>query len=342
MNQVLRYVAIWIGLILAADVVNAQSIKILKQAQPTSIRGLSVVNDNVAWVSGSKGYVGLTTDGGKTWQWQQVKGFESSDFRDIEAFSAQKVVIMSSGTPALIMATADGGKTWQVNYRNNDKAYFLDAMAFADDKHGYAVGDPINGKFVLLETKNGGHSWAAMNNTPAALPNEACFAASGTCLNADKNIIKIVTGGSNSRVITLANGKWAYRSLPLLQGKDSQGAFSLAIGDCNLVFVGGDYQDNHRADSVACVANVCCYVAKAGFPQHAPAGFQSCVSWIGGNNFISTGTSGTNISTDSGLTWQQINEESFNVCKRATHGKLVLLAGDKGKIALFEPYLPHN
>jgi photosystem II stability/assembly factor-like uncharacterized protein len=338
MNQVLRYVAIGVGLILTANIVDAQSIKILEQTQPTSIRGLSVVDNKVAWVSGSKGYVGLTTDGGKTWQWQQVKGFETSDFRDIEAFSAKKAVVMSSGTPALIMATADGGKTWQVNYRNDDKAYFLDAMAFADNKHGYTVGDPINGKFILLETKNGGHSWKVMDSTPVALPNEACFAASGTCLNADKNSVKIVTGGSNSRVITWVNGKWNYRSLPMLHGKDSQGAFSLAVSDSSLIFVGGDYRDIHRTDSVAYVANLCCYLAKVDFPKHPPAGFQSCVNWLGGSHFISTGTSGTNISTDGGLTWARINDESFNVCKRAKHGKLVLLAGDKGKIALYKPY----
>ncbi|WCT13152.1 WD40/YVTN/BNR-like repeat-containing protein [Mucilaginibacter jinjuensis] len=342
MNPALKYAAILITVILTANTSSAQGIKILEQTQSTSVRGLSVVNDKVAWVSGSKGYIGLTVDGGTTWQWQQVKGFEQSDFRDIEAFSDQKAVIMSSGIPALIMTTANGGKSWQVNYRNDDKAYFLDAMAFADDKHGYTLGDPINGKFVLLETKDGGHNWKSMANAPAALPNEACFAASGTCIAADKNTLQIVTGGSVSRLLSWDNKDWVYQALPILHGKESQGAFSFAGESSTMVFVGGDYQDNHRADSVAYVANFCCDVTKAGFPQRSPAGFQSCVNWLGGSNFISTGTSGTNLSTDGGNTWARINDESFNVCQQAKHGKLVLLAGDKGKIALYEPYLPHN
>ena len=93
----------------------AQHIELLEQGKPTSIRGLSVVDDKVAWVSGSSGTISTTTDGGKNWNWQQVKGFEKADFRDIEAFSDKEAIIMSSGTPALILKTTDGGATWKVN-----------------------------------------------------------------------------------------------------------------------------------------------------------------------------------------------------------------------------------
>ena len=46
----------------------------------SSFRGLQVVSDQVVWVSGSKGTVGRSTDGGAHWRWQrrlQEKG--SSD-----------------------------------------------------------------------------------------------------------------------------------------------------------------------------------------------------------------------------------------------------------------------
>src|ERR1700722_11826249 len=88
--------------------------------KPTSIRGLSVVDDSIAWLSGSKGTVAITHNGGKTWDWQQVKGFETSDFRDIEAFSDKEAIVMSSGTPALILKTTDGGINWKVKYNNTD------------------------------------------------------------------------------------------------------------------------------------------------------------------------------------------------------------------------------
>src|SRR4051812_28564225 len=141
-------------ILLAASSSIAQHIEVLQQGKPTSIRGLSVVDDNIAWVSGTKGTIAITTDGGKTWDWQQVKGFEKADFRDIEAFSAKEAVIMSSGTPALILKTTDGGANWKVKYNNPDSAYFLDAMDFAGKQHGFILGDPINSKFLLLETKD--------------------------------------------------------------------------------------------------------------------------------------------------------------------------------------------
>src|ERR1700743_3731243 len=217
-------------------------IEILQQCQPTSIRGLSVVDDNVAWVSGSKGHIAITTNGGKTWDCQQVKGFEKTDFRDIEAFSAKEAIIMSSGTPALILKTIDGGANWQVKYRNADTAFFFDAMDFSDKKHGYILGDPINNKFLLLETKNSGETWEPFENPPDALPGEAAFAASGTCLRLDEGRLIIVTGGKYSRELiydkSLPNF-WTKRDINISHGKPSQGAFSISKG-YNFVIVGGD------------------------------------------------------------------------------------------------------
>ncbi len=200
----------------------AQSVTLLQQDKPTSIRGLSVVDDSVAWISGSKGYIAITRNGGKTWDWQQVKGFEKFDFRDIEAFSDKEAVIMSSGTPALVLKTTDGGANWQVKYRNTDTAYFFDAMDFADKKHGYILGDPINNKFVLMETKDGGETWNMFKNRPDALSGEAAFAASGTCLRVNTETgINIVTGGSNSQLLSYydlsgnALTGWSYGNLPI-------------------------------------------------------------------------------------------------------------------------------
>jgi photosystem II stability/assembly factor-like uncharacterized protein len=310
--------------------VTAQHIAILQQGKPTSIRGLSVVDDHVAWISGSKGALAITTDGGKTWEWQQVKGFEKADFRDIEAFSDKQAIIMSSGTPALILKTTDGGKNWQVKYRNADTAYFFDAMDFSDDRHGYVLGDPIRGKFVLLETKNSGDTWLPVKNPPDALPGEAAFAASGTCLRLEKGRYVIVTGGSHSRVISSQTNPIP---VPLLHGRPSQGAFSIAFSKTSSVIVGGDYSKDQIRDSVAFY-----FSSKTGnLSKKQPAGFQSCVEYILDKTFISTGTSGSNITMDGGQTWTQIDGASYNVCRKAKRGQLVLFAGNDGKIGIFKP-----
>jgi photosystem II stability/assembly factor-like uncharacterized protein len=315
-------------------VANAQHIEILQQNTPTSIRGLSVVDDKVAWVSGSKGFFANTINGGKTWNWQQVKGFEKADFRDIEAFSDKEAIIMSSGTPALILKTIDAGATWKVNYRNSDTTYFLDAMDFDSPKHGFVMGDPINGKFFLMETNDGGDNWRSYPG-PEAMQNQAAFAASGTCL-LTKGLFAIITGGSSAEAITrkIKKDGWDHHPIPMIHGKSAQGAFSISAEKNRLIIVGGDYQKDKQSDSTAC------YSTNNGLTWHLPnsfpVGYQSCVEFIRHSTFLSTGTPGSNITLDGGKNWTKIDEISYNVCRKAKHGTLVLLAGDHGKIGIFK------
>lgn len=322
------------SLLLLSATAIAQHIEPLQQGKAVSIRGLSVVDNKVAWASGSKGYIAITTDGGKTWDWQQVKGFERSDFRDIEAFSDKEAVIMSSGTPALILKTVDGGANWKVNYRNTDTAYFLDAMDFNNSKHGFVMGDPIKDKFLLMKTTDGGNTWPPCNG-PDAIKNQAAFAASGTCLVAGKQFA-IATGGSAAELL-VQNKKgdgWLHQTVPIIHGKKAQGAFSVAIANNYLIVVGGDYQKDKQQDSTAC------YSVDKGLSWHLastfPAGYQSCVEYIRDKTFLSTGTSGTNITVDGGKNYTKIDASSYNVCRKAKHGNLVLLAGDNGKIGIFK------
>ncbi|WP_214072398.1 YCF48-related protein [Mucilaginibacter sp. dw_454] len=310
----------------------AQHIELIKQNQVVSIRGLSVVDDKVAWISSSKGHVALSIDGGRSWDWQQIKGFEKSDFRDIEAFSDKEAVVMSSGTPALTLKTTDGGHTWKVNYRKDDSAYFLDAMDFDTPKHGFILGDPINDKFILIETNDGGGNWKTIAGPPA-IKSQAAFAASGTCI-ISKDLLTIVTGGSDAEFLIRNETGWVKQLLPLLHGQSSQGAFSVASGKKTWVVVGGDYQNKKKRDSTAC------YSIDKGLTWHLakgfPTGYQSCVEYIKADTFLSTGTSGTNISVDGGNNWTKLDDQSYNVCRKAKHGNLVILAGDSGKIGLLK------
>lgn len=247
-------VALFLFIHLLFTTVNAQQIKILQYGIKTNIRGLSVVDDNIAWASGSNGNIAITTDGGKTWAWKYVKGYELADFRDIEAFSATEAVIIASGSPALILKTIDGGHNWKKTYSNIDSAYFLDAMDFSDLKHGWVLGDPISNRFLLLETKDGGETW--INNldiVPTALPGEAAFAASGTCLTVENGILYIVTGGTTSRLLMFKRNHWTSQKLSIKQGKSSQGAFSISVTATGLLLItGGDYEKQNLTDSVAC------------------------------------------------------------------------------------------
>jgi len=328
---------IFLYMLLFASISKAQHITTLQQGKPTNIRGMCVVDDKTAWISGSKGYVAITTDAGKTWVWQQVKGYETADFRGIKAFSDKEAIIIASGTPAVILKTIDGGITWNLKYKNTDTTYFMDAVNFPDPKHGFVLGDPINNKFLMLETKDGGETWDNYNHSPVALPGEAAFAASNTCLRITPNNNKFIsTGGLFAEVdISNQNGEWTHHQILIFKGKPSKGAFSIAVNNNQLVVVGGDYQHDSNKDSTAC------YSIDGGDIWHLakvpPAGYQSCVEFINAATFLSTGTSGSNITTDNGLTWRKINNASFNVCGSSIHKKLILLAGNNGKVAIYKP-----
>ena len=326
------------ALILPA-MVKAQHIETLQQGRPTSIRGLSVVDDHVAWISGSKGTIAITKDGGKTWDWKQVKDYEKSDFRGIDAFSDKEAIIMSSGSPAVILKTTDGGDSWQEKYKKTDSTYFFDAIDFDTPKHGLVLGDPIRGKFLLMETKDGGETWQPFKYPPNALPGEAAFAASGTCLRVTDTTVCIVSGGLNTRFIEyyIALQTWFDWPIPIVHAKPSQGAFSFARRKYHGIFVGGDYLNDKRTDSIAALQTIVDKTYTISPIEKGPAGYQSCVENILRQTFLSTGTSGSNITKDDGKTWYKIDDRSYNVCRKAKKGKLVLLAGDHGKIGVFKP-----
>ena len=148
----------------------SQQVNLLSSGTKSSLRGLSVVNDRIIWVSGSNGMVGKSLDSGKTFIWQVVKGYEKTDFRDIEAFNETTAVIMGISSPAYILRTTDGGVSWKKVYENNAPGMFLDAMEFLNEQDGMVIGDPIAGKVFIAKTFDGGIHWKDLSpqNNPIA------------------------------------------------------------------------------------------------------------------------------------------------------------------------------
>lgn len=314
----------------------AQTIELLTSGQTVSIRGLCAVNDNIVWVSGSHGTVGRSLDGGKTWQWTIVKGFERTDFRDIEAFNANTAIIMGIAEPAMILKTIDGGANWKVVFTDSTKGMFLDAMDFYDNKHGVVVGDPIDSKFFIAKTTNGGNTW---RKTPGimqsnAVAGEACFASSGSNIHYFRNKdFLFVSGGTLSRLHDDTGG----RSIPVIQGKESTGANSIAVREDGprvsntFIITGGDFTNDKDT------TRNCVLTHDGGHtwmhPATPPHGYRSCITYISNKKLLCCGTSGVDLSTDSGNTWRLISTNSFHVCRIAKKGKTVFLAGSNGRVA---------
>jgi photosystem II stability/assembly factor-like uncharacterized protein len=319
--------------LLSFSFARVQKLQILTQGTSTSIRGLSVVSDDIVWASGSKGMIGRSEDGGKTWNWKQVPGFEKREFRDIEAFDELNAVVLAIAEPGVILKTADGGKTWKPVYSDSTVGIFLDAFHFASDGSGIVIGDPIKGEIYLASTKDKGDSWQKNPRPPKADSGEACFASSGTNIVALKNGgYYFVTGGLTSRL----HGAGTVTRLPLVQGKESTGANSIAVHGKNAIVVGGDFsRDTAKADN--------CVIVRLGKkliitkPITPPGGYRSCVAYLDSEKLITCGTSGVDVSADGGKNWKLISGESFHVCQKAKKGNAVFLAGGNGRIARYLP-----
>ncbi|MEP7253136.1 MAG: oxidoreductase [Ginsengibacter sp.] len=314
---------------------HAQQVQILDSGTNTSIRGLSVVTDKIIWASGSNGMVGKSLDSGNTWKWIQVKGFEKADFRDIEAFDETQAVIMAIAEPAYILRTIDGGENWKIVYENKTKGMFLDAMEFWNIQSGIVIGDPVDGKFFIARTFNGGDTWRNIpeKNYPVADKGEACFAASGTNIRKYGNDAAcFVTGGLRSRLFL----KDQKIDLPIVQGEETTGANSIAIKNKKkFVVVGGDF---NIPDSTY---KNCVLTNDAGktwsYPTTPPHGYRSCVEYLEKNKWITCGLSGVDVSDDDGKNWTSISKKSFHVCRKSKDGKSVFFAGVNGKVGkLFE------
>lgn len=316
------------------------SIRLLTTGPHTSLRGLSAVNDKIIWVSGSSGNVGRSLDGGKTWNWITVPGYEKRDFRDIEAFDAKTAIIIAIAEPADVLKTTDGGSTWKLVYENAAPGMFLDAMEFWNINSGIVVGDPVNGRFFVTRSFDGGDTWHDIPfiELPKADSGEGCFASSGTNVRSiDRQGACFVSGGPTSRIFIRDQAI----DLPILQGKTTTGANSVAVKDHNtlhggqhLIVVGGDFANDTLREKN-------CFLTNDGgktwiAPTTPPHGYRSCVEYIGGNMVLCCGTSGVDISFDNGMNWQLITTTGFHVCRLAKKGKTVFLAGSGGRVAKLE------
>ena len=187
-------------------------------------------------------------------------------------------------------------------------------MACLSETHCFALSDPIDGKFLLLNTIDGEH-WNSLprENMPAALPGEGAFAASNTCLAISGEEIFFGTGGPAARVFhSLDSGRtWTAAETPIASGKASAGIFSLTIGDDNQVMaVGGDYKEPSRPYRVAA------HSVDGGkswqLASQQPGGYRSAVAHIDDGRWVAVGPSGEDLTDDSGAHWKHTDSLNLN------------------------------
>jgi photosystem II stability/assembly factor-like uncharacterized protein len=337
--KILRMAALAAGVLLAmSQLVPAQAggqhgPKYRWDLKPTGsasqFRGLAAVSKDVAWVAGSEGQVLRTVDGGRKWQNVSPPG-QALLFRDVEAFDAQHAVVLAIGLgeDSRIFRTADGGKHWSEAFRNAEPTGFYDCLDFNNSRNGLALSDPVDGKFQIAATSDGGKSWKVQptKGMPAALPGEFAFAASGTCLvaGAGRTAWFASGGGAVPRVFRTVDGgrSWKVTVSPMASGP-AAGIFSLSFrGQLHGVAIGGDFDTKGDAVKAASYTSDGGRTWKLVPADKAPTKYRSGSAFVPWSvaTVVAVGPTGSNVSLDGGRSWTQFDDGYFDSVECAGYG----------------------
>lgn len=311
-----------------------------------SFRGLDAVNRRTAWVTGGSateggpGRVFRTTDAGRSWEDVTPPGTAGLLFRDVEARSAREAVILSigPGEASRIYRTTNGGATWRAAFVNDDPAAFYDCMAFyPGGRRGLVMGDPVDGKFRILATRNFGRSWTVLpdQGMPEAAT-EYGFAASGDCLVTAGHTAYFGSGGGAARVFRSRDYgmTWTATDSTIPAG-ESAGVFALAFRTpWQGVAVGGDFENpTDGVDAVATTRNGRVW-RNVGDLSHLA---EDVAYWPGHRHrLVVTGESGdvmgTSVSLNGGRTWTRISRTGYHTLDCTRDGSC-WAAGGSGRVA---------
>jgi photosystem II stability/assembly factor-like uncharacterized protein len=311
-----------------------------KSGTTARLRGVSAVDENVVWASGTNGTFVRTVDGGSHWQSNTVAGAADMDFRDIHAVDANTAYLLSigEGEKSRIYKTTDAGRSWTLQFTNRDPKGFLDGFAFWDASNGIAFGDPpsnVAGRFVILRTSDGGSSWKTIpdENMPPALSGEAAFAASGTSIAvAGRDHVWIATGGAAARVFHSSDRglTWSVAATPIVNGPSSAGIFSIhALTPQHLVIAGGDYQKEKEPSANFATSADAGRTWVSG-PQLP--GYRSAIAQAGQFE-IAVGPSGTDYRPMRGGPWISIGTVGYDAISFLPGRTVGWAVGQDGRIA---------
>jgi photosystem II stability/assembly factor-like uncharacterized protein len=252
------------------------------------------------------------------------------------------VLAIGEGEASRVLRTDDGGATWTESFRNTDPTAFYDCLAFFDRRHGLAMSDPVNGRFRILSTSDGGRSWSVLPDTgmPPAQEGEAGFAASGQCLvTSGPRDVWLATGGAaRARVLHSSDRglTWKAVDAPIPAGDPARGVFALAFRDrAHGIAVGGDY----RPDQLSPRAGATTRDGGRTWTTSAepPPAYRSGVAWLPHRRTtaLAVGPTGTDLTTDAGRTWRAVDSGSYDTVDCAPD-RGCWASGEKGRAALLE------
>ena len=338
-----RLAAAVLGLMVSAGAAQAGWRPMAFPVADVTLRAVATDGAGGILVSGSKGTIGASKDGGRTWRLVAPSEGRDLDFRGLARLGPRTGVAMSAGEAqagrARLYRTDDGGATWTLAHETRRPGVFFDAVAFWDRRNGLALSDPVDGAWVLLRTSDGGRTWrAATASPPPVLPGEAAFAASNSALIlGPRGRAWIVSGGGAvGRVFRSGDGgrTWRVADSPIAGGPTGGVFGGLALGGRRLVIVGGDHKDELRAGPSLALSADGGATWTASVPT-GPARLLEGVGRLDARTLLAVGPRGTAISRDDGISWSQADTEAFHAiaCARSR----CVAVGANGRVGVWIP-----
>lgn len=331
------------GLILATSSLAACSAQSWTATQQTSgvtssLRGLSVVDDDTVWIGAPDGQVLRTGDGGASWHVSTVGLADGADLRSAHGFDDEHAVFATAGQPARIVETRDGGETFVTVWDDSSGSAFIDSLAFWDGDRGLAFSDPVEGDFLILRTLDGGSNWEQMEGLPEPLEGEAGFAASNSSIALTEDGCAFIGtgGGAVARILRTCDfgESWDAVDTPMASGSSGAGIFAVAVGSSGeLVTSGGDYLLPAGRDGNFAISTDRGETWRQS--DNPPFGYRSDVAGVGAS-WISVGTNGVDLGAAAGgvVGWQESGWEiaAPNAIAFAASGRIGWIVGAEGGI----------
>ena len=247
---------------------------------PQKLFVVDAVTTDIAWAAGDAGVIIRTVDGGANWD---LLSAPSGDIRALSARDAMNCIV--GDNVGRLYRTTDGGAHWALVA--TAAGSFINGIHFFDALHGWAVGDPVAGKWVILESVDGGATWSPSPTAPNAGP--------GFGLTGSYSWIGSTIGvfGTNQWVVwrtTDGGSSWN----PITT--DVRQVAALALDGTGIALASGDLEALDRStDSGASWVLI-------GSPT--PARLMA-FSWVPGSSTVwgLTAQNGHFQSTDGGMTW---------------------------------------
>ncbi len=167
---------------------------------------VKIVDQNTAWAAGDSGKVIRTTNGGIAWNEVDGGNFGEAFIWNMDAIDSNTAFVTISPLPlskTYIYRTTNSGNSWEIVF--TQEGGFINNIQMLDKLKGIAYGDPVNGKWNIIKTNDGGATWYHIPSEPNADSSEVGMYYNSMCLTdslhiwfiGDQKVYRSVDGGVN-------------------------------------------------------------------------------------------------------------------------------------------------